>query len=205
MKIIERVLAKIYNKAKKAADNAYLDSLRMGVCISDKAEVYLTTKFTTLSGKKEDIEIGEYSHIRGELFTYFGGKVHVGDYCYIGERTKIIAEQNMWIGNRVLIAHDCNIFDNNTHPINSKERHEHYKEIITVGHPDVSLNSQMVRIEDDVWVGCNVTILKGVTLGEGAIVGAGSVVTKSIPAHCIAVGNPAEIVKCLCDEKGKSI
>ena len=56
-------------------------------------------------------------------------------------------------------------------------------------------NDQDVTIEDGVWVGCNVTILKGVTIGRGAVVGAGSLVTKDIPPYSIAVGNPARVIK----------
>lgn len=56
-------------------------------------------------------------------------------------------------------------------------------------------NDQDVIIEDGVWIGCNVTILKGVTIGRGAVVGAGSLVTKDVPPYAIAVGNPAKVIK----------
>jgi acetyltransferase-like isoleucine patch superfamily enzyme len=56
------------------------------------------------------------------------------------------------------------------------------------------LDCEPIRIEDDVWIGMNVSILKGITIGQGSIIGAGSVVTKDIPANSIAVGVPAKIV-----------
>ena len=56
-------------------------------------------------------------------------------------------------------------------------------------------NDQDVVIEPDVWIGCNVTILKGITIHHGAIVGAGTVVTKDIPPYAIVAGNPAKIIK----------
>ena len=56
-------------------------------------------------------------------------------------------------------------------------------------------NSGDIIIEDDVWIGANVVILKNVTLEKGCVIGAGSVVTKSIPAYAIAVGNPAKVIK----------
>jgi acetyltransferase-like isoleucine patch superfamily enzyme len=56
-------------------------------------------------------------------------------------------------------------------------------------------NAQGVTIEDDVWMGANVTLLKGVTIGEGCAIGAGSVVTRSIPPYSIAVGNPCRPIK----------
>ena len=52
-----------------------------------------------------------------------------------------------------------------------------------------------IVIEDDVWIGGNVTILPGVTIGKGSVIGAGSVVTKSIPAGVIAVGNPCKVLR----------
>ncbi|WP_289004987.1 acyltransferase [uncultured Parabacteroides sp.] len=52
-----------------------------------------------------------------------------------------------------------------------------------------------IILEDHVWIGLNVTILKGVTIGEGAVIAAGSVVTKSIPPHCLAGGNPAKVLR----------
>ena len=56
-------------------------------------------------------------------------------------------------------------------------------------------DDQDVIIESDVWIGCNVTILKGVTIGENSVIGAGSVVSGSIPANCIAAGNPCKVIK----------
>ena len=52
-----------------------------------------------------------------------------------------------------------------------------------------------VRIEDKVWIGFNVIVLKGVTIGEGAVVGAGSVVVNDVPAWSVAVGNPARVIR----------
>ena len=59
------------------------------------------------------------------------------------------------------------------------------------------VNSKPIKICDDAWIGMNCIILKGVTIGEGAIVGAGSVVTKDVPAWTVVAGNPAKVVKTL--------
>ena len=54
---------------------------------------------------------------------------------------------------------------------------------------------QGIKIKEDAWIGCNTTVLPNVTIGEGAVIGAGSVVNKDIPAYCLAVGNPATVKK----------
>ena len=60
-----------------------------------------------------------------------------------------------------------------------------------------TVQSAPITIEDDVWIGANCQILKGVTIGARSIIGAGSVVTKSIPADCIAAGNPCRVIRTL--------
>jgi len=143
------------------------------------------------------IEIGAYTHIRGELLTFgHGGKIKIGDYCYVGEQSHIWSGKNIFIGNRVLIAHNVNVFDNLTHPIAATARHEHFKSIISTGHPKIlDLSEEPIRIDDDAWIGCMSTILKGVNIGKGAVIAAGSVVTKDIPPYTIVSGNPAQIIR----------
>ena len=56
-------------------------------------------------------------------------------------------------------------------------------------------NAKNIIIEDDVWIGFNCIILKGVRIGKGAIIGAGTIITKDVPSHAVIVGNPAKIIK----------
>nr|WP_094571377.1 acyltransferase [Mucilaginibacter xinganensis] len=173
--------------------------------ISNKSQITYSGKVTfghkasvfNIQKDKSKIEIDENSHIKGELTVYkHGGRIKIGKYCFVGENTKIWSAKNISIGDRVLIAHNVNIHDCNDHPIDANERHQHYKSILTTGHADdIALNEKEIIIGDDVWIGFNSTILKGVTIGQGAIVGACSVVTKDIPAHTIVAGNPARIIK----------
>lgn len=144
---------------------------------------------------KSKIVIGDHSHIRGELLLFgHGGRIQIGEYCYIGEGTKIWSAKEIVIGNNVLIAHNVNIHDNISHPKDHLLRKEHYKKIITSGHPanGINLNEKKIIIKDNAWIGFNATILKGVTIGERAIVGACSVVTHDVPDDAIVVGNPAK-------------
>ena len=156
------------------------------------------SKVFNIGGKKSNIRIGKYTSVKGELLTFrHGGVITIGEYCYIGDMTRIWSACRITIGNRVLIAHNVNIHDNNSHPLNAEERHEQYKKIISTGHPKeyFVLNERPIIIEDDVWIGFNSTILKGVKIGKGAIIGACSVVTKDVASFTIVAGNPAKEIK----------
>ncbi len=152
-----------------------------------------------LSGGSDRIQIGERSVVRGELFTFaHGGEIRIGDWCYVGEGTRIWSAGRIVIGNRVLIAHQVNIFDSLTHPIDAKLRHQHFRAIVEHGHPRrIDLDERPVCIGDDVWIGAGSTILRGVRVGDGAIVGAGSVVTHEVPAWSVVAGNPAKVIRAL--------
>jgi acetyltransferase-like isoleucine patch superfamily enzyme len=168
------------------------------VCtISATAKIYASARIENLMKSRESIVVGHFSHIRGELLTFaHGGKIKIGEYCYLGENSRIWSALNVVIGNRVLISHDVNIFDSLTHPINAKKRHEQFRAVITSGHPsEIDLQESQVLIGNDVWIGCMSIILKGITIGEGAIVGAGSVVTKDVPPYTIVAGNPARLIR----------
>ena len=101
-------------------------------------------------------------------------RVTIGERCSIGDRSEIHAGGEVVIGQNVIIAWDCVIMDRDYHSVDGG------KEII-----------RPVHIEDDVWVGCRSLVLKGVTIGRGAVVAAGSVVTKDVPPYTLVAGNPA--------------
>ncbi|MDO4563737.1 MAG: acyltransferase [Clostridia bacterium] len=104
--------------------------------------------------------------------------IKIGDRVYIGDRTEIHAGESVTIGDGCNISWDCVIMDRDYHAFMSESE-------ITAP----------VEIKNNVWIGCRSIILKGVTIGEGAVVAAGSVVTKDVPAHALAAGNPARVVK----------
>jgi len=105
-------------------------------------------------------------------------KINIGDNTSIGDRTEIHAGQGVNIGLNCNISWDVCIMDRDYHKFNSPT------EII-----------KPVNIEDNVWIGCNCLIMKGVTIGEGAVVAAGSVVTKDVPSKTVVGGNPARVIK----------
>lgn len=103
-------------------------------------------------------------------------KIVIGNHVEMSG-VSIVSNNSVTIGNHVLIGANCQIGDRD-------------------GHTNIYKSSpKPINIEDHVWLGMNVTVLKGVTIGEHSIIGANSVVTKDIPANCIAVGNPCSVIK----------
>ncbi len=162
-----------------------------------KAVVHPMASVQNIRKHRDAIRVGANTHLKGELLTFaHGGEISIGEYCFVGEQSHIWSAAHISIGDRVLISHNVNIFDSLTHPVNPRERHRHYRQIITSGHPvSIDLGEAPVRIRNDVWIGCLSIVLGGVTIGEGAIVGAGSVVSKDVPPFTIVVGNPARVVR----------
>lgn len=149
------------------------------------------------SGAKGQVRIGSHSRIRGQLLVFSpGATISIGSYCYVGDHSRLWCAAGVTIGDRVLIAHNVNIHDNNAHSVSASKRHQHAKLIFSGSgvDPMIDVASSPIVIEDDVWIGFNATVLKGVTIGKGAVVGAGTVVTKDVPAFAIVAGNPARIV-----------
>ena len=138
-------------------------------------------------GNRENIRVGDHSHIRGRLLTYgHGGRISIGNWCYVGARSELWSMESISIGDRVLIAHEVNIHDGTAHSRDARERHEHFRRILETGHPRTAtqlpgLASGPIVIEDDVWISFGVAILRGVRIGAGSIIAAGSIVTHDVP------------------------
>ena len=168
---------------------------------------------TTIRAKRLLKELNEVDYadtaskhaIHEQLFGSIGNDVYIDIdfHCEYG--------QHIHIGNRVIINMNCTFVDNNLIEIGDNVLIASNVQIYTATHSTkaserVNLNSQPgegfcrtyalpVKIEDHVWIGGGAIILPGVTIGKGSVVGAGSVVTHSIPANCVAVGNPCRVIK----------
>ncbi|MDI3566273.1 DapH/DapD/GlmU-related protein [Bradyrhizobium sp. Arg816] len=154
-------------------------------------------RIRNIRGDSDKITVGQHSRILGELLTFaHGGEISLGEWCYVGEGSRIWSAASIIIGNRVLISHSANVFDNLTHPLGAAARHQQIRQIFSHGHPrDISLDENPVRICDDAWIGAGAMVLRGVTVGEGGVVAAGAVVTKDVPAFSVVAGNPAVLIK----------
>lgn len=152
------------------------------------------------------LKIGDNSIVSGRfIFESREGCVEIGCGCYVGGG-EFISRSSINIGNHVTIAWGVMIYDHNSHPLDSSLRRSDLKIVRNNLRCGIRQNqgkdwsvvkSRAIKICDDVWIGMNATILKGVTIGEGAVVAACSVVTKDVPAWSVVAGNPAKVVKYL--------
>lgn len=144
------------------------------------------------------IEIGDYFTIQSLWYLSRVGFAHpmmfqteskesliqIGDYFEASGST-LYAAKRITIGNNVMIGANSIIIDTDFHPVFAKVRD--CADMENVG-------KREIRIEDNVWIGMNCTILKGVTVGRNSVVAAGSVVTKNIPPDSICAGIPAKVI-----------
>lgn len=154
---------------------------------------------------KRVVEIGENSMLACQLiFEKNSGKISIGDRTYIAGKTSLISIDSIEIGNDVIISWGCTIYDHNSHSIYWDERKDDTMQSIV----DLKENgnfiqnknwnvvkSKPIKIGDKAWIGFDCVILKGVTIGEGAVIGARSVVTKDVPPYSVVAGNPAKVLK----------
>lgn len=158
-----------------------------------------TAKVINILGASEAIAIGAHTVVKGELLVFgHGGRISIGEWSFVGEGTRLWSAKAINVGDRVMIAHNVNVFDNLTHPLDPQARHAHFRHIVENGHPrQIDLREAAVSIGNDAWIGAGSTILRGVTIGDGAIVGAGSMVTHDVPPLTLVTGNPARQVRSL--------
>nr|WP_197276633.1 acyltransferase [Flavobacterium sp. KJJ] len=131
------------------------------------------------------------------------GEVIIGNNVFIG-RSNLICRSKIEIEDNVFMAWGTFVYDHNSHSLDYKERQNDilqqlsdYREgkFFTENKNWDVVDSKPIKICSNAWIGMNCIILKGVTIGEGAIVGAGSVVTKDVPAWTVVGGNPAVVIK----------
>ncbi len=137
------------------------------------------------------------------VFESAGGLVTIGDGTFINADTTLISRHHIAIGNHVTIAWGCVLYDHNSHSLDFRDRRtDQVTQLQDWASGDWAKNKEWANVEsapiticDDAWLGFDVVVLKGVTIGRGAVVGARSVVTRDVPAWTVAAGNPARVVR----------
>lgn len=143
------------------------------------------------------LRVGDQSIIHADIsFEDKGGKIHIGDRTYIG-RSNLVCYRNITIGDDVVMSWGITVVDHHSHSLDWDKRRNDVRDW-AIGRKDWShVATAPVVISDKAWIGFNVSILKGVNVGEGAVIGACSVVTRDIPPYSLAVGNPAKVIRFL--------
>lgn len=182
-----------YNQFKNYIEIGYshlLESFKMNLNNPLKDKIYLSVGDNTILNCNITFESKE-----GEIF--------IGNNTFVGG-SDLICRTKIEIGDNVFIAWGGTIYDHDSHSLDYRERQKDIeqqlfdfrsgKDFIQNKNWDV-VNSKPIKICSNAWIGMNCIILKGVTIGEGAVVAAGSVVTKNVAAWTIVGGNPAKFVK----------
>lgn len=126
-------------------------------------------------------EVGENVWIVPPLAAAVGKYVSIGDGTYANMNLTLIDDWKITIGKNVLFGPNVTL-STTGHPVHPKHRAD-------------GMYSFPITIEDNVWIGANVVVLPGVTIGENSVIGAGSVVTKDIPANVVAFGSPCRVYR----------
>jgi acetyltransferase-like isoleucine patch superfamily enzyme len=190
IKFVISIPNKIYNffvlKYRHVKWGEHLEINGRIFCVSNSKDGIVLGNHVSINSSHSSNPIGGDS--KTTLFAKGDGKIRIGDNCGISNST-IFAVDSVTIGDNVFLGGGTKIYDNDFHWLDLERR---MKEDGGVSKP--------VVIEDGVFVGAQTIVLKGVTIGKEAVVGAGSVVTKSIPAGEIWGGNPAKFIRCISKE-----
>ena len=131
-------------------------------------------------------EVGENCYIEPPLHANWGRNTHLGSNVYANFNLTLVDDTDVYIGDSVMIGPNVTIATAG-HPIDPELRRK------------VAQFNIPVRIGNNVWIGAGAVILPGITIGDDSVIGAGSIVTKDIPAGVVAVGNPCRVLRPICD------
>lgn len=146
----------------------------------------------------DNVDFGEYANVAHHAQI---SNSKIGKRTSVGRYTKI---RNAKIGSYCSISWDVTI-GATSHPLTHASTHSFwYRKKFGLCEQDSQFDSEIVHIGHDVWIGCNVVIMPGVTIGNGAAIGAGTIVTKDVPSYAICVGSPAKQLRYRFDENERA-
>ena len=143
------------------------------------------------------ITIGNQSMIQASCyFDKEGAQIVIGDRTFIGG-SKIVCAEKIEFGDDVLMSWGCTVVDHDSHSLNYNERKDDVVNWLHGKKEWENVSIKNIKIGNKVWIGFDVKILKGVTIGEGAVIAAGSIVTKDVAPYTLVAGIPAKVIKTL--------
>ncbi|EOZ9389284.1 DapH/DapD/GlmU-related protein [Enterobacter cancerogenus] len=187
----------LYNPYKKIRKDARIE-FQNGI-LSKSFRVHFFCR-----NSEAKLKIGNNCILKNEIiFESHKGCVVIGDKTFINKDTKVISVDSITIGNNVTISFGVMIYDHDSHSLDYRDRQNDILKILDTQNLNNDIEnknwdcvkSAPIVIGDNVWIGFQAAILKGVTVGEGAIIAAKAVVTKNVPAWSVVAGNPAKVVK----------
>ena len=135
----------------------------------------------------EGIQVGSNVFIgRNTILSCKEGSIYLDDYCNVSANCHLLSETEIRLGKYVFLAGQCYLVAGGNHSFEDLS-------IPIMFQPSYSKGG--IGIKDDVWLGAGVIVLDGADVGKGCVVGAGAVVTESLPEYCVAVGSPAQKVR----------
>ncbi|MCC6752580.1 MAG: acyltransferase [Saprospiraceae bacterium] len=130
------------------------------------------------------LEIGYRSSFGRMAYVHVLGSLKIGSHCFINDSVRMVCHDRIELGDNVLIASGVSMYD-----------HDHKSELRAGKLVFEGYTTAPIQIGSNVWIGDKAILLKGVTIGDNTIIGAGSVVTSNIPANCVAAGNPCRKIR----------
>ena len=192
-------LKDIFKKKKK------IKKIPNSVSVGENSVLLPNTSFRFNVNSKNPIKIGNNCMLNCDfIFETEKGEIEIGDRTFINGGTSLISRSKIKIGDDVTIAWGCTLYDHNSHSLDWQERQKDLEQQLNDYNNGLNfiknknwetVKSRPITIEDKVWIGFDCTILNGVTIGEGAIVGAKSVVRENVEPYTIVAGNPAVVIK----------
>jgi acetyltransferase-like isoleucine patch superfamily enzyme len=141
------------------------------------------------------LKIGNHTIFEGNIMSdRLGSVVTIGNNTFVGGSTFVCADR-IEVGNDVLISWGCTITDHNSHAVDWASRRNDVSNWYGGKKEWTHVKIRPVKICDRVWIGFNSIILSGVTIGENAVIGCGSVVTKDVAPYSVVAGNPARLIR----------
>lgn len=161
----------------------------------DKQYQFLNIKIKNETNDRNRIKFGDYCNVSCNITLNKLGTILVGDYVFMNYVTMRI-DYDLNIGSHCMFGPNVVLWDTDNHPLSASKRHIQCEEI-AINFPlskSYDSNGGSITIENDVWIGMDALILGGVTIGQGAIVSARSVVTKNVDPYTMVGGVPAKFL-----------
>ncbi len=177
-----RITDRVEKRLRKYSIRSHLRGLWFARKLTHHGLVVVTGRYPSprVFNRGGTIEVKNCEFYQGvRLEVYKGARLFIGNGTYLNRNAVIVAVGSVTIGADCRIGWDVVIMDSDLHPVDAN---------------DQPTDFSPVDIGDDVWIGCRSIILKGVTIGRGAVIAAGSVVTKDVPPNVVAGGVPARVL-----------